>query len=284
MRSWHLNCGTMRPLGGRLINGEGGITEAARLVCHCLVVETERDGLVLIDTGFGEHDLGKRGRLHTLSLKLLGAKLGEDEPAVRQLARLGHEPSDVRHIVLTHLDLDHAGGLADFPLAEVHVYADELEAALKPKTLLDRRRYQKVTWAHQPRWNQHRVEGERWKGFECVRQIQGLPPEILLVPLAGHTRGHCAIGVETPEGFLLHAGDAYFHAGQVQPSHPFCPPGLEMFQKLVADDDVTRRHNLERLRDLVRDHGDEVRVFSAHDPDELDRCNAVLAAGASPPS
>ncbi|MBL4848164.1 MAG: MBL fold metallo-hydrolase [Planctomycetes bacterium] len=275
MRTWHLNCGTLRPPGGRFVNGEGGIASKARLVCHCLVVETARDGLVLIDTGFGEQDLHGRGFLHRTRLKLLGASVGEDEPAVRQLARLGYQPSDVRHIVLTHLDLDHAGGLADFPLAEVHVYAAELEAALNPQTLMDRNRYRPVTWAHRPRWVRHRVEGERWKGFECVRRIQGLPPEILLVPMLGHTRGHCAIAVETDQGFLLHAGDAYFHAGQVHPNHPFCPSGLDLFQQVICVDDVARRQNLERLRDLVRDHGHEVRVFSAHDPDELNRCVRV---------
>ncbi|MFD0510570.1 MBL fold metallo-hydrolase [Streptomyces aureus] len=30
---------------------------------------------------------------------------------------LGYAVDDVRHIVLTHLDLDHAGGLPDFPRA-----------------------------------------------------------------------------------------------------------------------------------------------------------------------
>ena len=275
MRTFHLNCGTLRPLGGRLVNGEGGPRTRARLVCHCLVVETARDGLVLIDTGFGERDLGARGRLHLARLRLLGAAVAPDEPAARQLARLGYQVSDVRHIVLTHLDLDHAGGLADFPCAEVHVYREELEAALNPQTLMERTRYRPATWEHRPRWVSHRVEGERWEGFECVRRIQGLPPELLLVPLAGHTRGHCAVAVDTGAGFLLHAGDAYFHAGQVQPYHPFCPPGLEAFQRLVAVDDVQRRHNLDRLRDLAERSGDEVRIFSAHDPDELDRCARV---------
>jgi glyoxylase-like metal-dependent hydrolase (beta-lactamase superfamily II) len=36
-----------------------------------------------------------------------------------QVQRLGFDPRDVRHIVLTHLDFDHAGGLDDFPHATV---------------------------------------------------------------------------------------------------------------------------------------------------------------------
>ena len=43
---------------------------------------------------------------------------------------LGLDPRDVRHIVVTHLDLDHAGGLADFPDAKVHLHAREHAAAM----------------------------------------------------------------------------------------------------------------------------------------------------------
>ncbi|MGE0707948.1 MAG: MBL fold metallo-hydrolase [Planctomycetota bacterium] len=270
MRVLHLNCGTLRPPGGRLVNGDASFLHAARLVCHCLVVETS-GGLVLVDTGFGEADLRGRGRVHRARLRLLGAALDEREPAVRQLARLGYEPEDVRHVVLTHLDLDHAGGLADFPRAQVHVFADEYQAALHPQTVLERTRYRAVNWAHRPRWVLHRSEGERWFGFECVRQLQGLPPEVLIVPLAGHSRGHCAVAVDTGAGWLVHAGDAYFHAGEMNPHHPFCSPGLAAFQSVVALDDGLRRRNQDRLRELVRDHGDAVRVFSAHDPSELER-------------
>ena len=52
MRVHHLNCGTMRPPGGRLVDGGPGVFRRAEVVCHCLLVETGT-GLVLIDTGFG---------------------------------------------------------------------------------------------------------------------------------------------------------------------------------------------------------------------------------------
>jgi glyoxylase-like metal-dependent hydrolase (beta-lactamase superfamily II) len=51
-------------------------------------------------------------------------------------------------------------------------------------------------------------------GFEAVRDLDGLPPEILLVPLAGHTWGHSAVAIDTGDGWLLHAGDAYFFRGE----------------------------------------------------------------------
>ena len=43
MRVHHLNCGCMCPLGGALMDGvSSGPT--ARLACHCLLIETDRDG------------------------------------------------------------------------------------------------------------------------------------------------------------------------------------------------------------------------------------------------
>jgi hypothetical protein len=44
MRIHHLNTGTMCPIGRRFVNGTGGIFQRARMVCHCLLVETN-DGL-----------------------------------------------------------------------------------------------------------------------------------------------------------------------------------------------------------------------------------------------
>lgn len=269
----HLNCATLCPRGGRWVNGSRPICERARLVCHCLLVETS-DGLVLVDSGLGLGDVrASHGRLHARSLRRLGARLDEEETAVRQVARLGYAPDDVRHVVLTHLDIDHAGGLPDFPRAAIHVLAREREAAAARRSLIERSRYKPVHWAHEPRWVLHRPDrGDRWLGFECVRDIQGLPPEVLMIPLYGHTRGHAGVAVRTDAGWLLHAGDAYFHYGEVNPDEPWRTPGLRLFQRVLAVDERARRRNQRRLRALVRDHGDEVRVFSAHDPSELEAC------------
>ncbi|HEY0681368.1 MAG TPA: MBL fold metallo-hydrolase [Steroidobacter sp.] len=89
-----------------------------RLTCHCMLVETN-DCLVLIDTGFGLRDVADpRSRLSRFFLTLLAPEFREEFTAVRQIAALGYDPHDVRHVVLTHLDFDHAGGLDDFPSGE----------------------------------------------------------------------------------------------------------------------------------------------------------------------
>ena len=108
-------------------------------------------------------------------------------------------------------------------------------------------------------------------GFAAVRDLPGLPPEVLAVPMPGHTRGHACIAVKSGSEWLLHAGDAFFHRSAVEPGSDPMPAGLRAFEGLVAMDRSAVINNHARLRDLARDHGGEVRVFCAHDPVQFDR-------------
>lgn len=271
MRVHHLNLGTMRPLGGRLIDGQGGYLHRAELVCHALLIETG-SGLVLVDTGFGHQAVTRPGDwLGTPFIALTGAKPRGEETALAQVKALGFRQEDVRDIVLTHLDLDHAGGLADFPDATVHIYQREYEALTSPANTMERTRYRRIQFQHGPRWQTYGEAGESWFGFDAVRDLKGLPPEILIVPLAGHTAGHAGVAVDTGDGWLLHAGDAYFFHGQMAPFGPHCSHGLAAFQVITQTLPAKRKENLRRLQALATEHQDDIRVFSAHSSDELRR-------------
>ena len=110
MRVHHLNTGTMCPIGRRLVNGTGSIFQRARMVCHCLLIETH-DGLALVDTGIGLDDIANPPRLGPKWVRQTTPRLDPAETAVQQVKALGYSPSDVRHLLLTHLDRDHAGGI-----------------------------------------------------------------------------------------------------------------------------------------------------------------------------
>jgi glyoxylase-like metal-dependent hydrolase (beta-lactamase superfamily II) len=260
-----------------LINGEGGFLERAHLVCHCLAIESG-DGLVLIDTGFGIEDAHDPSRLGLENM--MGARAEIETTALRQIEALGFSAEDVSHIVATHLDPDHTGGLPDFPQAEVHVFAPELRSALNPG-FDERLRYRKVHWAHGPQWVTHDSSGgDEWFGFESVRILPGLEAELALVPLIGHSRGHTGVAVRTGDGWLLHCGDSYFNHGEVEtPAN--CPPGLRFFQQLTAADKKSRRSNRERLRELAARHGEEITLVCSHDPHELRREQAKAGAAAA---
>lgn len=271
MRVHHIDCATMCPPSRRLTNGDGGLFERGRFVAHCLLVETDAHGLALVDTGVGTADRRDPvGRFGTIFATAMGLGRVPFKTASEHVVELGYAIKDVRHLLVTHLDLDHAGGLTDFPEATVHVHADEHAAAMNPDWR-ERERYKKCHWAHGPKWAPYASTGEPWMGFAAVRDLAGLPPELLAVPLPGHTRGHACIAVRSEGKWLVHAGDAFFHRSTVEPDAPPMPPGLRTFETLVAMDRAALGSNHRRLRELARDHGGEVTVFCAHDPVQFAR-------------
>ena len=257
MRVHHLNCAVIQRM----------TLQGKHLVCHCLLIETPSSGLVMIDTGLGTADYAD------ISSRLgKGFAYGYARPkrdpslaAIEQIKALGFDPRDVQHIVQTHLDLDHVGGLSDFPWATVHVHATELATARARVGIKARGRYRPLMWAHHPHFRQYSLQGENWFGFQSVRQLAGLPDEIFFIPLSGHTLGHCGVAIDIGTGWLLHAGDAYFDPREVHAAHRQCAFGVGLFQKIVTTDRQLRFYNQDRLRQLIATHS-EVTVFSAHDP------------------
>ncbi len=171
----------------------------------CLLVETDQD-LLLVDTGLGQEDYVRAPLMLRALQVVTRTPMDPEEAAVRQVARLGYDPEDVRHIVLTHMHFDHCGGLPDFPHATVHVHCREYEAFCGlPGHPLDLA-YVRRHMAHQPDVVLYDDAGERWFDFAAIR----LPfqPEMWLVPLFGHTRGHCGVAIQTETGWLFNVGSA----------------------------------------------------------------------------
>jgi glyoxylase-like metal-dependent hydrolase (beta-lactamase superfamily II) len=276
----HLNCATLCPVAGFLL-GQGGLGRG-KLVAHCLLLETERDGLVLIDTGFGTHDVARRTPLSRSFRTMVGPVLDPAEPAIAQIEALGRDPGDVRHIVVTHLDLDHAGGLPDFPGARVHLHEREHAAAMARSRYIEKERYLPDHWSHGPRWELYRDDGDTWRGLPAINRLRGLDADIGLLPMHGHTRGHSAILARAGDRWLVHAGDAYFHRGSVAGTGSI-PIGLVAFERITQIDPTARRSSVAALRQL-RERYDDLDMFCAHDPEELEalRGRATRTAGDRP--
>ncbi|MBP2330385.1 glyoxylase-like metal-dependent hydrolase (beta-lactamase superfamily II) [Kibdelosporangium banguiense] len=273
MKIHHLNCGSVRQIEATY---EG--LPPAHSVNHCLLVETDQDGLVLVDTGLGLGNVRDPGTtLGTAWVEMAQPVLAEQETAVRQIAQLGYSPDDLRHIIVTHLDVDHCGGLPDFPDAQVHVLAAELEAAMAQAPSF---RYRPAHWEHGPNWVTYPLEETSdWFGLTAI-QPHGLPPEIQLVPLGGHTEGHTGIAVHDGDRWLLHCGDAYYYHRELD-AEPQPHPVLDIVQTRSEVHHELRVGTQIQLRALVRDHGDEVSLFSAHDPWELERYTSREDASAT---
>ncbi len=134
-------------------------------------------------------------------------------------------------------------------------------------------RYRPRQWDQVTAWHTYGPAGERWFGFDAVHALKGLPPEILMIPLPGHTLGQAGVAVRNSGGqWLLHAGDAYFYRGEVRGPRRRCTPGLRAYQMLMNTHGEQQLANQERVRRLSVERSGEVRVFCSHDPVEFERC------------
>jgi len=248
----HLNCGTLKP-----------VFPDVQSIVYCLLVETSQ-GLVLVDTGFGSQDYKNPTRKMRFFLNWMGVPQDLTELAINQVRSLGYKPEDVQHIIQTHLHIDHAGGLADFPWASVHIFEREFQASKKPKGFMEFAYIQKH-WRHGPKWVRHQEPVVDWFGFEAVPIMETPEADFLFVPLPGHTRGHCGVVVGKPGNWLFHCGDAAspFHQGADLHNRGQASYVLNFIPSRLADR-IMGGYN-HQLRDLLKEHGDEVEAISAHD-------------------
>lgn len=257
MKIHHLNCGTLR-------------VPTAPLVCHVLLIETDA-GLVLVDTGFGLRDIEAPAERLGPARHLVRPALDPAETALRQVEALGYTAEDVQHILITHLDFDHAGGLADFPAATVHLTSDEWEAANRPATRLERGRYRSVQWTHGPDVVTHEPSGESWRGFTAT-PLDDVAPGLVMISLLGHTRGHAAYAVDLGDSWVLHAGDTFYDSRVLDGGRQ--PAVLAIQERMVAADWKRLRANQERLGELRRAGAADLLLVNAHDRTLLERARA----------
>ena len=261
----HLHCGSMCPFCAPLFGQKGLVAE---MVCHCLLLETDQ-GLVLIDTGLGLQDyLYAEERLGKFITRFGTIQQDLNLSALGQIKKLGFKAADVKHIIVTSLDFDHAGGISDFPQAMVHVLSSEYNAT-QHFGLKNQYRYRKEQIAKHRHWNFVEPEfGESWFNLNKVQGFKIFQDEILLIPLLGHSEGHCGIAIKQKEHWLLFCGDAYYSHQQLDPHHKL--RSLGMTERVFAYDNVQRIRSLQQIQLLSSQHP-EIEIMCAHDPVEMRR-------------
>lgn len=230
-------------------------------VCgHCLLIH-ENGKLILIDTGIGLLDtLNPQERIGQALIEIVGYNFDKNLTAIRQIEKLGFSPQNVTDCIISHLDNDHIGGLADFPLATVHLSVEELDNFNSGNP-----RYLKLPLAHNPTIQTYTKSDFEWFGFEARSLRIDSKTEIYLIPLLGHTLGHCGVALKIDNKWLFYVADAYYMRLEfIDSNHP-----VNELAKMRADNDELRIETLNKIRNLVNDYP-EIQVFGYHDITEFE--------------
>ena len=228
--------------------------------CHCLMVQSE-DGVVLVDSGIGMQDVtNPEYRIGADAIDAAGFKFLPEVTAIRQLKTRGIAASSVTDIVLTHCDSDHVGGLSDFPNARVHVGSEE-----KDNLDVGNPRYRPQQFAHEPNWQTYSSNDSDVLGLPSRQIRASVNVDIRLVPLFGHTNGHCGVAINHDGSWILHVGDAYYLRDElIDENHP-----ITELAEYRADNNELRIESLENLRRLTHRTDVALTYFGYHDITEL---------------
>jgi glyoxylase-like metal-dependent hydrolase (beta-lactamase superfamily II) len=214
------------------------------------------EGMIVVDTGQGTHLLESARPLHPYRRWEVMFRIERDQEVGPQLRELGIRPRDVKRVVLTHLHIEHDGGLAHFPHSDILVSRGEIQTASGWMGRL--RGYLPNRW---PAWfNPVALDltAEAFGPFATSKRLTKAG-DVVLVGTPGHTANHVSVLVEDHGTTYFLAGDASYDeramlAGQIDGVSP--------------DDDVAAA-TLRAIRHLGSDR--PTVYLPTHDPESAER-------------
>jgi glyoxylase-like metal-dependent hydrolase (beta-lactamase superfamily II) len=190
------------------------------------LVEHPSAGAVLIDTGLHpscavdpKQNLGRVG-----TLAFPGLEMDPKQAVAEQLRVRGIQPGDVKLVVMTHLHIDHASAMSEFPNATFVFSAREWQAATEPRNW--QHGYRTRQFDHGFDYRTLDFEGaagtDSYATFGRAFDLLG-DGSIRAVYTPGHTHGHMSVVLRLGgDREALVAGDAIYTRRALETGHlPF---------------------------------------------------------------
>jgi N-acyl homoserine lactone hydrolase len=219
---------------------------------QAFLVEHPGAGLVLIDSGLHPSVAVKPrenfGRVTLLAFRDLQMDAGQALPA--QLRERGLDPSAVKAVVMTHLHVDHASGISEFPGATFLVSRAEWDAAADqgPTHGYVRRQFDHAFDYRLLDFEGAAREGAgsgrtgattsllgSFSGFARSFDVFG-DGSVRVVYTPGHTLGHMSVVLRTARGEVLVAGDAMYLRRTLDDTHlPYRTEDEHLFRRSLRE-------------------------------------------------
>ena len=225
-----------------------------------------REGVIVVDTGQGSHLLQTGRSLHPFVRWEVVFRIEREEEIGPQLQALGIGPRDVKRVVLTHLHMDHDGGLSHFRGSEILVSRGELQIARGWAGRM--RGYLPNRW---PSWLDPTpldLPAEAFGPFAASKRLTTVG-DVIAVATPGHTRDHLSV--------LAQDGDTtFFLAGDTSYSQALMLAGK--VDGVCADEEVSRA-TLGAIQRLARES--PTVYLPTHDPESAIRLASGLRVNKS---
>ena len=251
---WLFHCGyVMIPRSAVL--ALGGTLRLERFPFMALAAKHPDHGLMLVDAPFGHDGPGNAGAILAAMLRRTAMRYEKSWSIIPRIEELGSRPSDVRHVLMTHLHFDHTGGMKELGHATFHISEREWSTAAKMGRL------EALKNGFVPKdWRALRRNVSTFGSpgiFDPTRPGLDLfgDASVMAISLPGHSAGMTGYRFAMQDGrhiFML--GDAVYSVAQVTQRIGFAPPMTLFMHSLPQANDTLlglQRHHQAHPDDLL---------------------------------